>query len=360
MIEGKTKYGFRPKPKPAEVEGGFFFAVIGLNHGHIYGMCRGLLEAGAKLKWVYDRDPGKVEKFCQVYPQAIAAESEQVILDDPQIRLVAGCEIPYLRCALGIRVMEAGKDYFCDKAPMTTLKQLEQARAAVRKTGRKYMVYYSERLHSEAAVFAGQLIEEGAVGRVYQVTGFGPHRLGAEPRPDWFYDPEKSGGILCDIGSHQIEQFLFYAGAGDARVARSQVANYAHPEQPGLEDFGDAQLVADNGASQYFRVDWFTPDGLRSWGDGRTFILGTEGYLELRKYINIAEELPVSDCVFLVNREGEFRFDTAGKVGYPFFSQLIMDCVNRTEYAMTQEHAFKAAELSIIAQMKAERIFPAE
>ncbi len=351
-------YEFREKPAPVVKPGEFVFAVIGLNHGHIYGMCRGLLEAGATLKWVYDRDRKKMEKFCQTYPQAQMAASEQEILEDPEVKLAAGCEIPYLRCALGIRVMEAGKDYFCDKAPMTTLEQLGQAREAVGRTGRKYMVYYSERLHVEAAVFAGYLIEEGAIGKVYQVTGFGPHRLGSEPRPDWFYDQQKYGGILCDIGSHQIEQFLFYTGAKDARIARSQVANYAHPEHPDMEDFGDAQLVGDNGASQYFRVDWFTPDGLRNWGDGRTFILGTKGYLELRKYINIAEEPKTSNCVYLVNGDGEFRYDAAGKVGYPFFGQLILDCINRTENAMTQEHAFKAAELSIRAQMQAEKIFP--
>lgn len=356
--DSEKRYEFGEKPGPVVSDGEFCFAAIGLNHGHIYGMCRGLLEAGATLKWVYDKDDAKVEKFRQSYPQARQASSVEEILEDPRVRLVAGCEIPYLRCALGIRVMEAGKDYFCDKAPMTTLEQLQQAQEAVKRTGRKYMVYFSERLHVEAAVFAGRLIEEGAIGRVFQVTGFGPHRLGSEPRPDWFYDQEKYGGILCDIGSHQIEQFLFYTGARDARVVRSQVANYAHPEHPDMADFGDCQLVADNGASQYFRVDWFTPDGLRNWGDGRTFILGTKGYLELRKYINIAEEPRVDNCVYLVNGEGEFRFDAAGKVGHPFFGQLILDCINRTENAMTQEHAFKAAELSIKAQMQAENIFP--
>ena len=42
--------------------------------------------------------------------------------------------------------------------------------------------------------------------------------------------------------------------------------------------------------------------------------------------------------------------------GYPFFGQLILDCLNRTENAMTQEHAFKAAELCLTAQEKAVRI----
>jgi predicted dehydrogenase len=190
---------------------------------------------------------------------------------------------------------------------------------------------------------------------VIQVIGLGPHRLNAPSRPGWFFQKEKYGGILCDIGSHQIEQFLYYCGVKDAAVVRSQVGNYNHPEHPELEDFGDCMLVGDNGATQYFRVDWFTPDGLRTWGDGRTILLGTDGYIELRKYINVAESAD-GDHVFLVNREGERHFSVAGKVGYPFFGQLILDCINRTENAMTQQHAFKAAELCIKAEIQAVKI----
>lgn len=169
------------------------------------------------------------------------------------------------------------------------------------------------------------------------------------------FPKDKYGGILCDIGSHQIEQFLFYTGNKDAKVLHSKVANYNHPDYPELEDYGDATLVGENGATQYFRVDWFTPDGLGTWGDGRTFILGTDGYIELRKYIDIARD-SAGDHVYLVNKDGERRFDVNGQVGYPFFGELILDCLNRTEHAMTQEHAFKAAELCLKAQEMAVRI----
>lgn len=308
---------------------------------------------------MYDPDPKKVEAFLEKFPQAKAASSEEEVLADPEVKLVCGAAVTSERCALGLRVMAAGKDYFTDKAPLTTLEQLAAAREMVAKTGRKYMVYYSERLHVEAAVFAGQLIEQGAIGRVFHVDGFGPHRIGdPKKRPDWFYEREKYGGILCDIGSHQIEQFLFYTGAKDAEVQFSQIANYNHPEYPELDDFGDAVLVADNGATQHFRVDWFTPNGLSTWGDGRIFIEGTEGYIELRKYVNVGNNDGVGNHVYLVNKDGEQYFDVNGKVGYPFFGQLILDCINRTENAMTQEHAFKAAELCVKAQMKAVKVYP--
>ncbi|WP_101842756.1 Gfo/Idh/MocA family protein [Halobacillus sp. Marseille-P3879] len=349
---------YSPKGKPNKVvsEGEFVFAAIALEHGHIYGMCNGLIEAGATLKWVYDPDAEKVQQFVEAFPQVKVASSEEEVMNDLEIQLIAGAAIPSKRCELGLRVMDHGKDYFTDKTPFTTLGQLEQARRKVQETGRKYMVYYSERLHVESAVFAGQLIEQGGIGRVIQVTGFGPHRLNASGRPDWFFKKEFYGGILCDIGSHQIEQFLYYAACEDAIVVHSKVANYRWKEEyPELEDYGDATLIGDNGATQYFRVDWFTPSGLSTWGDGRTFIVGTDGFIEIRKYVEIARDTG-SDHLYLVNSEGEKHFSLEGKVGYPFFGELILDCIHRTENAMTQAHAFKAAELCLKAQDMAERI----
>lgn len=359
MEQKKDGMNYAPKGKPSPVvkPGEFVIAAIGLDHGHIYGMCNGLTEAGATLKWVYDPDPEKVKGFMKAFPEVKAADSEEQILNDPEVKMVCGAAVTSERCALGIRAMNAGKDYFTDKAPLTTLEQLDAAKETVKKTGKKYMVYYSERLHVEAAVYAGQLIADGAIGTPIHIDGFGPHRIGNPAgRPDWFFKKEKYGGILCDIGSHQIEQFLFYCGVKDAEVKYSQVGNYGHPDFPELEDFGDAVLVGDNGATQHFRVDWFTPDGLSTWGDGRTFILGTEGYIELRKYVNVGTNDGTSNHVFLVNKDGEQHFEVSGKVGYPFFGQLILDCINRTENAMTQEHAFKAAELCVKAEMQALKV----
>jgi predicted dehydrogenase len=352
-----TGHDYAPKgqPKPVCKPGEFIFAAVALDHGHIYGQCNGLIEAGAELRWVFDPDPGKVEAFHKKFPKVQIARSLAEVLDDPAVRLVAAAAVPSERAALGINVMRAGKNYFTDKAPFTELAQLSKARAVVAETGCKYMVYYSERLHVECAVFAGDLIQQGAIGRVISVLGLGPHRLSASARPPWFFERAKYGGILCDIGSHQIEQFLFFAGASDATVMSARVANYAHKEHPELEDFGDATLLADNGASSYFRVDWFTPDGLRTWGDGRTFILGTEGYIEMRKYCDVTRDAQ-GDHQFLVNGAKETHFELSGKVGFPFFGELILDCLNGTEEAMTQEHAFKAAELCLKAQAAAQRI----
>jgi predicted dehydrogenase len=335
--------------------GEFVFAAAYLDHGHIYGQTTGLKDSGATLKWVFDPDPDKVSAFVEQHPETKVAESYGQILADPEVSLVAAAAVPCERAGIGFKALEAGKDYFTDKSPFTTLDQLATARRLVATTGKKYLVYYSERLHNEAGMKAGELIAQGAVGRVLQVINLAPHRLSKQTRPDWFFDKEKYGGILTDIGSHQFEQFLHYTGAKDAVVNFARVENFNHSDKPGLEDFGEASLTADNGASFYCRLDWFTPEGSPVWGDGRTFVVGTEGTLEARKYMDVCRQAPDSR-IFLTTGDAAQEIACFENVGFPFFGELILDCINRTEKAMTQAHAFKAAELSMKAQAMADGV----
>jgi predicted dehydrogenase len=353
-----TAYAPGPKPKPVVKQGQFIFAAAHLDHNHIYGQCSSLIEAGATLKWLYEPDQQKSQDFLKRFPQAKAARALDEILADPEVKLVTAAAVTSDRGPLGCRVMGAGKDYFTDKAPFTTLEQLAQARQVAARTGHKYMVNYGERLGSEAGMFATDLLQRGVLGRVVHILGLGPHRLSKSERPAWFFERAKFGGILCDIGSHQCEQFLTYSGASDATVAHAAVGNFANADKPEFEDFGEATFVGNNGATNQIRVDWYTPDGLGTWGDGRTFILGTKGYIELRKYIDVGRE-KTTDHVFIVDGRGEHYLPVKGKVGFRFFGEFILDCLNRTEKAMTQAHAFKAAELCLRAQAAAQRIQPA-
>ena len=346
----KDLLAFPEKPAPVVSGEEFPFAAVGLAHGHIYGMCAGLIGAGAQLRCVYDEDPVLIDNFLTHYPQVRVARCLEEVLEDPEIRLGASADIPSRRCSLGIRVMESGKDYFVDKAPLITLEQLEAAKAAVTRTGRKYAVYYGERIGNEVSVYADLLIQRGVIGRVINTVGLGPHRLGPpKQRGDWFYRRATQGGILIDIGSHQIDQFLHYTGNTQATVSSSRVANFTHPEYPEFDDFGDCNLLGSNGATGYIRVDWYTPDGVKPFGDGRTMLCGTKGYIELRKYTDIG----ISDAannIIIATDHGVEKMSVSGMIGLPYFSELILDCLNRTENAMTQEHAFYAAELAIRAQ----------
>jgi len=340
------------KLKPVCGPGEFPIGVVGLDHGHIYGMCNGLCEAGAEVKLVYDPDPQKVQAFCKAFPGTRTARGETEVLEDAAIRLIAGAPIPARRGELGLAAMSHGKHCFTDKPPFTTQGQLQLARAKTAETGLRWAVYYSERIHVESSVLAERLINEGAIGRVVQVIAIAPHRISLPQRPAWFFDKEQYGGIIVDLGCHQVEQFLYYTKATDARVDSSRVANYNFKQYNGFQDFGDATLTADNGATAYLRVDWLNPDGLGAWGDGRLFVLGTDGYIELRKYIDVARDKE-GDHVFMVNHEGEHYFSAAGTEGFPFFGRHIRDCLDGTDTAYSQETTFRAIELSLEAQERA-------
>jgi predicted dehydrogenase len=331
----------------------FAFAAIGLNHGHIYGQTDVMIGAGCRLKSFFAAEDDLAAAYGAKYAGAERAAHEAAILEDPEIRLVLGAGVLADRAPMAVRAMRHGKDVMLDKPGATTLAQLDELRRTQAETGRILSILYSEHYTQPATVAAGDLVRAGAIGRVLQTVGLGPHRLGNYDRPDWFWKPERTGGILTDIGSHQIEQFLFFTGSSTAEIVASQVANFDHPDVPGFEDFGDI-LIRSPEAAGYIRVDWFTQDGLGTWGDGRLFVLGTEGTIELRKYVDISGR-PGGDHLFLVDRKGTRHIDcSTTRIVY---GENLRDDVNdRTETAMPQDHCFRAMELALQAQARAARI----
>jgi predicted dehydrogenase len=329
------------------------FSVIGINHSHIYGMVGALIKGGGELVSVYAKEQDLLRNFTRSYPGAKVAASEEEILGDNSINLVASAGIPIDRAPLGIRVMLSGKDYMADKPGIITFEQFKKVKKVQAETKRIYSIMYSERLGNPAAVYAGELVQSGAIGKVVQTIGMGPHRMSPKTRPDWFFDPAKAGGVLCDIGSHQCDQFLFYTGSKEAAVSYSQIGNFRTTEYPDYQDFGD-MLVRSPHATGYIRIDWFTPDSLATWGDGRTFILGTEGYIECRKYIDITGRQGANH-LFLVNHK-ETKYFNCSQVYMPYGEQLVNDVVNRTETAMPQAHCFLATELALTAQKNSHKL----
>lgn len=329
------------------------FSAIGLNHGHINGQVNTMLKSGGELVSFYAKEPELAADFSKRFPQAKLARSEKEILEDRSIQLIVSAAIMNERAALAIEAMRHGKDFMSDKPGMTTLKQLDEVRRTQQQTHRIYSVMYSERFENPATVKAGELVKAGAIGRVIQTIGLGPHRANYKSRPAWFFERERYGGILCDIASHQFDQFLFFTGSKKAEVVASQVGNVHHPQYPGLDDFGDAMLRGDKGVG-YVRIDWFTPDGLNTWGDTRLTILGTDGFIEVRKNTDLAGR-EGGNHLFLVDQK-ETRYIDCKKEPLPYGKQLVADILNRTETAMTHDHCFLAMELALKAQAQARRL----
>ncbi|WP_196260032.1 Gfo/Idh/MocA family protein [Pelagibacterium limicola] len=327
------------------------FAAIGINHGHIYGQVDALVRAGAQLTSFHAPENDLAAAFSAQYPDAMRVSDPRAIYEDESIGLVTSAAIPADRAAIAIAAMEHGKDVLMDKPGMTTFGQLAAIREVQQRTGRIFSILYSEHFENRATVKAGELVQAGAIGKVINTVGLGPHSIGNSKRPGWFFEKDRYGGILVDIASHQVEQFLFFTGAETAEIVSANVFNRAHPDKPGLEDFGDFHLRSPE-ATGYVRVDWFSPARLPTWGDGRLTLLGTEGYIEIRKNIDIAGR-EGANHLFLVNGEGVQHFD-CNSVDLPFGRQLIADIANRTQTAMPQSRCFLAMELALKAQALAD------
>ncbi|HVZ30615.1 MAG TPA: Gfo/Idh/MocA family oxidoreductase [Asticcacaulis sp.] len=337
------------------------FGVCGVSHDHIHGMIGAMQRGGGELVCAWGLEPDKMAVFAKRYPDVKIVKTQDEVINDPSLQLVISSHIANERAGIGVRVMKTGKDFLADKPGMTTLEDLALVRKTIAETGRLYGILYSERLEVKAAVHAGELIKQGVIGKVIQTINIAPHQIvqaggdagGAAPRPDWFWNDKQFGGILCDIGSHQIDQFLYYTGSTSAEVAASQVANLRHGDKPHFQDFGDMTLRGNSGFG-YVRLDWFTPNGLGVWGDGRLFILGTDGYMELRKYTNVAVAKQGNN-LFVVNGDSA-RYIDCNNGPLPFGPQFISDVVNRTHTAQDQTQALLAAELAITAQKNAVRV----
>jgi predicted dehydrogenase len=329
------------------------FAIIGLDHDHAYNHVRMLQAAGAELAAYYSDKPEQVAEFKRSCPDVPLASSMAAILEDPKIEVIGGSAMPAERAAISMKAMQYGKDVLADKPAVTTLEQLAEIQRVQRETGRIWCLYSNEHYDRRCTLRAGELVAQGAIGRVVQTTGFGPHKTRLRTRPAWFFDRAISGGIIGDIGAHQIEQFLFFTGSKTATIISSQTGNFAHPDYPEFEDYGDVSLEGDGGLG-WFRVDWYTPASIEVPGDIRLFILGTDGYMEMRKYYDPAGR-PGQEHLFVVDGKGTHFVDTTN-VPLTFGSRFLNDVRNRTETAISQERSFLVTRLATEAQLGARRV----
>lgn len=303
-------------------------SIVGTDHAHVVELTQRLVGAGARVVAVVPTDAGIGPWLASQYPDARA--------DDPfagDVDVVVTAAVPSERAQIAIDAMRAGKDVVADKPGVTTAEQLSAVRDVQRETGRRYLVVFGERLGTPAMLRAERVVHEGRIGDVVHTVGLGPHTLNLKHRPDWFLDPARYGGILVDIGAHQVDQFLAFTGAGDAEVLAATVRG--HAEHRGLQVLGEMLLRTPDGRTGYARVDYFTPKGLGAWGDTRFAVTGTEGTLEAR---------PVDDTLTLVDRD---RIETMHCAGEPVtWPEMFVG----GEMPVPQGHVFAVHDICLRAQ----------
>ena len=299
------------------------------------------------------------------YPDVTVVATQDEVLHDPALQLVLSSEIANERAPIGVRAMKAKRFSEQTSQALPRCEQLAEVRKTIAATGRIYAIMYSERLEVKAAVKAGELVKAGAIGNVIQTVNIAPHQINqsqtATPavRVEAAVVLTGSGKTCSSVASSQTSvptrstSFLYYTGSTKAEVVASQIANVRHHDHPQFQDFGDMMLRGNNGFG-YVRLDWFTPYGLGTWGDGRLFILGTNGYIEVRKYTNVAVSKQGNN-LFIVDAK-EARYIDCNNLQLPFGPQFVADIVNRTHVAQDQQECLLAAELSIKAQMHATHV----
>ncbi|WP_426574780.1 Gfo/Idh/MocA family protein [Aquihabitans sp. McL0605] len=323
--------------------------VIGLDHNHGLVLSARLWQAGATIAAFHASGTPNVAAMKLLGPRARSRSVDDVI-DDPSIDLIVTAAIPSERGDLAARALRAGKDVVADKPGVTTLDGLAAIEEAVAETGQRWWVMFGERFENRAVAEACRRAQLGDIGRVVSVIGLGPHRMGAGGRPDWFWDPTATGGILVDIGSHQADQFLMATGADAVDVISSLVGNVSSPRHPAMQDVGQ-MVLAGGGAIGTHRVDYLSPAGLKTWGDGRLMIVGTEGTIEARTNVDIAGKKG-KEHLIVVDGKGTHRIDCkTAKVDWA--RRLVADVVDQSDTFVSQRHVYAVCDLTLRAQAAA-------
>ena len=330
------------------------FAAIGLDHRHVYDLTAGLLAAGAVCVG-HDpetSDPRVLAGFRKRFPN-IPAVARDRLLDDPSIDFIVLCSVPRDRAAVAIEAMRRGKDVMVDKPGVTTAALLAEVEAAVRETGRIWSIVMG-RLTSASVQAALGVVRSGELGHLVSLTSLAPHRLNRALRPDWFFERDAYGGIINDIGVHSIDQFLAFAGASDATIGASTIGCFG-TSPPGFEDFAEITLRSAT-MTGTMRMDWFTPDGLPDWGDGRLFLVGTEGTLELRKNLDI-EGRAGGDHLLVANRN-RTRHQDCSELQVTYYRDFLDDVRDRTGRMLDGGRVFSVCRLALRCQSDAVRFTP--
>jgi predicted dehydrogenase len=209
------------------------------------------------------------------------------------------------------------------------LEEADDMIAACKSADRKLM-YAEELCFAPKYERVRKLVNEGAVGRIYQMRQCEKH---SGPHSDWFYDVDQSGGgALMDMGCHGIAWFRWMLG-GNPRV----VSVYAHM-QGGLihekRTRGEVNSLClvefDGGAVGVAENSWAKHGGM----DDRVEIYGTGGVVYADLFLgNSALTYSESGYGYAMEKAGSTKgwtftmFEEAFNQGYPQELKHFIECV---------------------------------
>ncbi len=176
---------------------------------------------------------------------------------------------------------KAGKHIFCEKPLAQTQEEAQKIEAIIDETGVKFQIGFMRR-YDPGIKRAWEMIREGKIGEIVLIksTGRGPGLP-----PAWIWDRQKSGGMLAEVSSHDVDTVLWFAEKQPERVflmAKNFKGQEAKEQFPDFYDHYVLTVAFHEGP--FGVVDGGCPVGYAY--DARVEILGTEGMIQVGETVS--------------------------------------------------------------------------
>ena len=255
--------------------------LIGLQ-GHQGTVMNGARELGnVELVAVSDDSERKIEEAKREYrPMSTDAQGYvdwRHLVEHAMMDVCCVCDQNGRHADQIIALAERNIDIITEKPLATTLDDLRRIEKTLAASKSRLTMLLTMR-HDAKYVKMRQLIQDGAIGPVCQVTTQKSYRLGE--RPEWQRQRATLGGTIPYIGIHALDMMRWATGLDYTHVAAFH-GNLGKPEMKESEDNASILLRMSNGASATARLDYLRPEAAPSHGDDRVRVAGGEGVIEI-------------------------------------------------------------------------------
>lgn len=254
------------------------FAIIGCEHAHIEIFMQEMLALGHESTGIYEPNNTQLAKFFADKYQIPLVNDQMQLLQD--VELVGSSAINNEKIDIIERCEQLGKHIMVDKPAVTNRRDYERLQAVMKRGKIEIGMLLTERFHP-AVYTLKQQIDQGVLGELVSIGMRKPHLLNPSKRPAWFFSKERCGGILIDLLIHDYDLLRWFTGS-DVIQSEGYMAKRTLPEFPDFYDTASVQVLMEGNVTAQLHADWFTPSQSWTWGDGRIFLTGTEGFAELR------------------------------------------------------------------------------
>ncbi|MBB6669459.1 Gfo/Idh/MocA family protein [Cohnella nanjingensis] len=222
----------------------------------------------SKLQGVFDVARGASERLADKFGIPLIFESYEEMLASDEIDAVLVCTPTFLHEQIVIDAANAGKHVFCQKPMALTVEQCERMNDAARRNGVILQVGFMIRF-TPPFVEVKERLDSGEIGDIIAIRSA---VFGWEPTGDWFYDPNRGGGLLIDTIIHTFDLFRWYAGDAATVYADGGAYVFEGARRHGTPDNIMCALKFKNGAMGSIYGSWSS-----GYGDKTLEIYGTKG-----------------------------------------------------------------------------------